>query len=106
MTALRNSLGLQSSKCQKILILGDFNVEIEEANIKSLCENYYLKSLIKQATCHKNPIKPTCIDLILTNVPRMFQNTSVIETGLSDIHLMRVTVMRNNFKKMTSNKLL
>ena len=85
MTALRNSLDLHSPKYEKILILGDFNVEIEEANMKSLCENYNLKSLIKQPTCYKYPNKPTCIDLILTNVPRML--------------LMAVTVMRNTFKK-------
>ena len=40
LTALGNSLDLYSSKYEKILILGDFNVEIEEANIKSFCENY------------------------------------------------------------------
>ena len=100
LTALRNSLDLHSSKYEKILILGDFNVEIEEANMKSFCENYNLKSLIKQPTCYKNPNKPTCIDLILTNVPRMFQSTCVLETGLSDFHLMTVTVMRKTFKKM------
>ena len=64
------------------------------------CGNYNLKSLIKQPTCYKIPDKPTCIDLILTNVPRMFQNTCVLETGLSDFHLMTVTVMRKTFKKM------
>ena len=69
LTALRNSLDLHSSKYEKILILGDFNVEIEEANMKSFCENYNLKSLIKQPTCYKIPNKPTCIDLILKNVP-------------------------------------
>ena len=62
-------------------------MEIEEANMKSFCENYNLKSLIKQPTCYKNPNKPT----ILTNVPRMFQSTCVLETGLSDFHLMTVT---------------
>ena len=82
------------------MILGDFNVEIEEANMKSVCENYNLKSLIKQPSCYKNPNKPTCIDLILTKVPRMFQSICVIETGLSDFHLMTVTVMRKNFKKI------
>ena len=46
--ALRNSLGLHSSKYEKILILGDFNVEIEVANMKSFYENYNLKCLIKQ----------------------------------------------------------
>ena len=75
-------------------------MEIEEANMKSFYENYHLKSLIKQPTCHKNPNKPTCIDLILTNVSRMFQSTCVFETGLSDFHLMTVTVMRKTFKKM------
>ena len=100
LTALRNSLDLHSSKYEKILILGDFNVEIEEANMKSICQNYNLKSLIKQLICYKNLNKPACIDLILTNVPRMFQSTCVIETGLSDFHLMTVTVMRKTFKKI------
>ena len=82
------------------MIFGDFNVEIEEVNIKSFCENYNLESLIKQPTYYKNPNKPTCIDLILTNVPRLFQSTCVLETGLSDFHLMTVIVMRKTFKKM------
>ena len=95
LTALRHSLDLHS------LILGDFNVGIEEANMQSFCESDILNSLIKQPTCYKNPDKPTCIDLILTNVPRMFQSTCVIETGLSDFHLMTVTVMRKTFKKLS-----
>ena len=100
LTALRNSLDLYSSKYEKILILGDFNVEIEEANMKSFCENFNLKGLTKQPTYYKNPNKPTCIDLILTNVPRMFQSTCVLETGLSDFHLMTVTVMWKTFRKI------
>ena len=71
-TALRNSLDLHSTKYKKILILGDFNVEIEEANMKLFFVNHNLKSLIKQPTCYKNHDKPTCTNLILTNVPRMF----------------------------------
>ena len=101
MSALRNSIDFHSSKYEKILILGDFNVEIEEANMKSFCKNYNLKSLLKQPTCYKNSNKPTCIDdLTLTNVPRMLQSTFVLETGLSDFHLMTVAVMRKTFKKM------
>ena len=73
MTGLRNSINLQSSKYEKILIFGDFKREIEEANMKWFCKNYNLKRLIKnlQLTCYKNPNKPTFIDLILTNL-RMF----------------------------------
>ena len=69
--------------------------------MQSFCESYNLKRLIKQPTCYKNPDKPTCIDLILTNVPSMFHSTCVIETGLSDFHLMTVTVMRKTFKKLS-----
>ena len=80
LTPLRNFLDLHSSKNEKILILSDFNVEKEEANMKSFCEKYNLKSLIKQPTYYKSPNKPTCID--------MFQSTCVLETGLPDFHLM------------------
>ena len=53
LTALRNSLHLHSLNCENILILVDFNVEIEDTNMKSFCENYNLKSLIKQPICYK-----------------------------------------------------
>ena len=68
--------------------------------MKIFCDSYSLTSLIKQPTCYKNPSHPKCIDLILTNVPRSFQTTCVIETGLSDFHLMTLTVMRKSFKKL------
>ena len=42
---------------------------------------------------------PPCIDLILTNSLRIFQNTCVFETGLSDFHKMTVTVMKLHFPK-------
>ena len=101
-TAFRNSLDLHSSKYEKILILGDFSVKIEEANLKSFCESYDLKSLIKQPNCYRNPNKSTCIDLTLTNILRMFQSTCVLDTGLSGFHLMIMTVMRKTFRKMRS----
>ena len=68
--------------------------------MKSFCEMYNFKTLIKQRTCYNNPDKPSCINFILTNVPRMFQSTCVIETGLSDFQLMTVTVMRETFKNV------
>ena len=68
--------------------------------LQSFCNNYSLKHLIRQPTCYKNFGKLTCIDLILTNMPGSFQGTCVIETGMSDFHLMTLTVMRKNFKKI------
>ena len=98
--ALSDFLDSHSSTYEKVLILGDFNVEVDDQNMKTFCDSYSLTSLIKQPTCYKNPSPPKCIDLILTNVPRSFQTTCVIETGLSDFHLMTLTVMRKSFKKL------
>ena len=50
-------------------------------------------------TSFKNPEKPSCIDLILTNCPRSFQNCSAIETGLLDFYKLVVTVMKITYKK-------
>ena len=97
--ALSDFLDFHSSTYNNIIILGDFNVGVEEPHMKTFCENYNLQNLIKQPTCYKNPSRPTSIELILTNVPRSFQSTCVIETGLSDFHLMTLTVMKKSFKK-------
>ena len=69
-----------------IIILGDFNSEISEDAMGDFCGIYNLKNLVKKPTCYKNVENPSCIDLILTNSQHSFQNTRVIETGLSDIN--------------------
>ena len=58
-----------------------------------------LRSLVKELRCFKNPENPSCIDLILTNKPRSFIKTGVIETGLSDYHKLVTTVMKMRFPK-------
>ena len=98
--ALSEKLDIYSSSYSNVIILSDFNIEVKEQQIKAFCDNYGLKNLIRQPTCNKNPSNPTCIDLILTNASQKFQSACVRETGLSDFHLMTVTVMRNIFKKL------
>ena len=66
----------------------------------AFCDTYGLANLVKAPTCYKNPQNPSCIDLILTNKPKSYFNTLVLETGLSDFHKMTVTVMRANLSKM------
>ena len=97
--ALSDFLDFHSSPYNNIIILGDFNMGVEELHMVFIwfCENYNLQNLIKQPTCYKNPSRPTSIDLILTNVPRSFQSNWFIETGLSDFHLMTLTVMKKSF---------
>ena len=82
--ALSEKLDIYSTSYDSFIILGDFNVEMEKQQIKEFCDNYSLKSLIRQPTSYKSPSDPTCIDLILTNAPQKFQSTCVLETGLSD----------------------
>ena len=96
---ISESLHFLSSEYEKMIFLGDFNVTDDEYYMKSFCENYGLKNLIRQPTCYKNPSNPAWIDLILTNVPHSFQSTCVVDTGLSDVHLMTLTVMRKSFNK-------
>ena len=88
------NLDLLSSKFDNYLLLGDFNAEPNEPAISDFCEIYNTKNITKEKTCFKNPENPTCIDLILTKRPRIFQDSTVVETGLSDFHKMCVTVMK------------
>ena len=98
--ALSTSLDLFITKYEHLVFLGDFNYGMEDTSIKVFCSNYNLTSMINKPTCYKNPDKPTCIDLILTNCPGSFQNSCVIETGLSDFHKMIVTVMKTSYRKI------
>ena len=84
---------------ENIILLGDFNVEVKGKNISDFMSTYNLKSLVKQKTCFKNPDNPSCIDRILTNSPRSFQDSSVFETGLSDFHTLTTTVLKQYFPK-------
>ena len=54
---------------------------------------------MKTTICFKSIENPTLIDLILTNKWRSFQNSTVIETGLSDHHKLTIMVTRCFFQK-------
>ena len=56
--------------------------------------------MINRPTCFKNPEKASCIDLILTNRPRNFQNSCAIEARLSNFHKLVVTIMKTTYKKL------
>ena len=98
--ALAKNMDLYSSTYENFIFLGDFNARMEHSALKDFCNLYSLTRLINRPTCWKNPSKPTCIDLILTNRPKFFQNTNVIEMGLSDFHKMVVTIMKTSFRKL------
>ena len=77
-----------------ILMLGDFNYTVSETDMKDFCQIYDLHNLIKEPTCYKNAKNLSSIDVMLTNRKGSFQNSMVVETGLSDHHKMTVTVLK------------
>ena len=93
-------LDLYSSNYESIIIIGDFNSEINDKCMNDFWESFNLSSLLRESTCYKNPENPSCIDLFLTNSPNSFQNSGVVETGLSDFHRMIVTVMKTSFQRL------
>ena len=93
------NLDLLLTNYENILLLDDFNAEVENNFLKEFCNLYGMKSLIRAPTCYKNPANPTCIDLMLTTSNRSFQNFCKIETGLSDSHKMIVTVLKIYLQK-------
>ena len=100
---LRRSLHLYSAEYEHFITVGGFNTEVTQTSMKVFCDSYEFENLIKDATCYKNPENSSCIDLILTNNLNSFQNSGVIETGLSDFHKMTVTVMKTTFEKLKPN---
>ena len=94
---IKNAVDFYSKSYENIISVGVFNAEISDSHMNSFCAIYHLKSLIKQPTFYKNPEKPSCIDLILTNSPRQFQATLTLEAGLSDFHKMTVAAFKSEF---------
>ena len=78
------------SHLSQLTTLPTTNRSIQNSNVLPLgrqdkqgdfCGIYNTKNIIKEKICFKNCENPTCIDLILTNRPRSFQDSTVIETG-------------------------
>ena len=92
-----------SSKYDNFILLGDLNYDPSESAVRDFCKIFSCKRLIKDNTCFKNLLKPSCIDLIITNSSKSFQNSVTLETGLSDIHKMMLTVMKVFCKKQKTN---
>ena len=86
-----------------VVVIGDLNSKLSERAMSDFCETYNLQNLVKDPTCYKNPSKPTCIDLILTNFPKSFQHTQTIETGLSDFHKLTLTVLKSHVPRLKPN---
>ena len=58
-----------------------------------------LSNLISEVTCVKSSVG-SLIDVMLTNKPRSFHHTSLIETGLSDCHKLMLSLFKAFFKQI------
>ena len=93
---LDNALDVYSPY-EKVLITGDFNAQGEKV-LNAFLYQHELKSLNKETTFHRNPNKPNCIDIILTNSPRSFSIQKLISLGYQ-IHKLVVDFLIQDLKK-------
>ena len=108
---LTDSLSKISEFYENFILLSDFNLDVKLADrelnkLDEFCDLFNLTNLIRNETCFTRDYKST-IDLILTNKPKSFQNTFIIETGLSDFHKLILTFFENsNYSSEAKNSFL
>ena len=83
---------------KKVIILGDFEIEVENKIIKSFLQKHTFYNIMKQNTCFKGD-GGSCIDLLITNSKFSFMKANSFETGLSDHHHMIYTILKTKFEK-------
>ena len=102
MTTLNKEVDVLSTKCDNILIIGDFNSEPFEKHMSDFCTLYDACHLEKPK-CFKNPEKSTCIDLMITNKPKGFFKARLIDSYRSvGFPLNDYSNSKINFSKETS----
>ena len=76
-----------SKHYDKFMLVCDFNAEESEPYLSQFRYGYNsAKNIVKESTCFKNVLNPSCIDLFITNNPLSFQSTIAVTNGLSDFH--------------------
>ena len=102
---LNQILNRAVSKYDNMIIMGDFNIDIDDQKITGFEElkthmvMFDLTNLIKTKTCitwgHES-----LLDIILTNKPNHFMHSSTLELGISDFHKMSVTILKSQVARM------
>ena len=87
-----------SCEYENVMLIGDFNLTVENKKLEVFVNTFDLECLIKKHTCFQST-SPSCIDLILTNKKEYFKNPNVLEVGISDHHSLIVTTSRSQLVK-------
>ena len=95
---LPKKLGLLTCQYDKTMLIGDFNVTIDNKSLEDFTSTFDLECLLRKPTCFQSS-NTTCKDLILTNKKEFFKNTDVSEVGISDHHSLIVTALKSQLLK-------
>ena len=87
------------SSIYEVVVLGDFNVGIEESICKTFVALMTLNTWLKAQFAPKNPEKLRVIDLKLKNHPLSFLNSCLVKTGLSEFYKMVLNVFKMTLKR-------
>ena len=101
---IKNILTFYWSTHDNILLMGDFNMTLDNPNFNELIEDHQPSDLISEPTCFES-INPTCIDNFLTSKKTCFMNTLTFETDVSNHHKHIGTMLRSTFVKDKSKKI-
>ena len=91
---LSKTLGQLSCQYDKTMLIGDFNLTINNKRLQNVTTTFDLECLIKKQSCFQSS-NPTSIDLILTSKKEFVKNTDVIEAGISNNHSLTVTALKS-----------
>ena len=95
---LNKSLSNIRRKYENALVVGDLNIDILN---KRIFKKLLISNLTPGIACVKSSVGSS-IYVMLTNRPRNFQRTSLIETGMSDCHKLILSLFRAFFKRITT----
>ena len=91
---LSSIIDYYSPKYKNLILIGDFNLSIENQHLDALIQAYNLNNFINKPTCFQSNT-PTYIDLLLTNKKNLFKLTNTFETGISDHHKLVSTILKS-----------
>ena len=91
-----------STKYDRFILLGDFNVQENETILSDFLNVCNAKNIVKNKTCFKSIEIPSCVDLVITDKPGNFYHTNVFETDKLHHHKLFTTVSKAKFTKSSS----
>ena len=82
---LTNVLEFYCTRYEKVIILGDFNIQTGNKVMQDFLQQHTFYNMMKQNTCFKGD-GGSCIDLLITNSKFSFTTINFFQTGLRDQH--------------------